>query len=321
MRPTPGRRWPKVQFTGFGAEIDTQSLKQAVSGLERNPLLGVDVPNRDSFCDVATHLEQELSVACNVLDELSHPSLTSAEPASLPVPSGRAESEPQPEYVFRLRGEHYEVRFGEASALLAAKGNGGRYLLGPRYIAALLAKPDHAFTSLDLWVIGTRQYKLAGNAVTIQEIVGDVDDEGRLPLSLGLPESRQAIGASREKTSAGTELDSTEEDYRNAIHRLEDDLAKADDEVEKAGLRHQITEIRREIGRLHSPTGRLKALQDKSESRRKSIRQAIQRVYDSIDQLETPVPGLKDHLRDHILMTGDSFRYGPSAPPLDWQVG
>lgn len=53
---------------------------------------------------------------------------------------GKGGGAPVSQYVFRPRGEYYDVQFGKASALLAAKGRQGTYLLGPRYIAALLSK-------------------------------------------------------------------------------------------------------------------------------------------------------------------------------------
>ncbi|MFH1920679.1 MAG: hypothetical protein ABIP48_12420 [Planctomycetota bacterium] len=123
--------------------------------------------------------------------------------------------------------------------------------------------------------------KTAGN---MEDIIGESseEEEGRPDMSLGLPQSRQTIGAPPGRTSAGTVLRSTVVQYWRAVGLLKEDLEEADDPVEKARLTGQIEEIRREIDRLHSPSGALKTIPDKRRSRINAINQAIKRVYKSI---------------------------------------
>jgi len=315
---------------GAGAlRREFRRLQQALfsRGAGRTPFGNSEEDRRERFQQAVGHIVQILEGVKKDISEADKGTTAAGPPAAADTSTGGAGGKgggaPVSQYVFRPRGEYYDVQFGKASALLAAKGRQGTYLLGPRYIAALLAKPDHIFSAMDLWIIGQRTWKRKEKTTNPADIAEALkgDDVGRQRvLSGGLPESRQTIGAYRETTAAKTVLSSTVELYRDAVHVLEMDLEKADDPVEKTRLTKEIELLRREIDRLYSPSCSLKTLHDRRRARINAINQAMKRAYKSIDDLETPIPGLRDHLEGRIFVSGGTFSYRPSSPPLDWQI-
>jgi seryl-tRNA synthetase len=106
----------------------------------------------------------------------------------------------------------------------------------------------------------------------------------------------------------------------HTIHFLEEKRKTAEkDEV--PAINREIEEMQQAIRKATTPTGALKSLQNSRKSRIGSIKQTIDRTLGDIEKLDPPVPGLREHLDDHIYRVGDSFRYSPSFPPLSWNLG
>jgi class 3 adenylate cyclase len=192
--------------------------------------------------------------------------------------------------VFRREGDYWAVAYHEESARLKDSK-------GMRYIALLLATPDHHIHVMEL----------------VAAAQGVTRIEATAPGAEGLTESPGG--------DLGEALDpQAREAYKNRIRELDEEL----EEAESQGDRERATRARAEMDFLLNQLaadigigGRHRPQHDPAERARQSVSKAI---HSALKHIARDVPELAQHLESTI-HTGLFCRYVPGPrPPIAWNL-
>jgi hypothetical protein len=255
--PTPKERAKNAEFTerwiGEGAPFDTRKLFDA---------------QKARFRAVAQLKPRPLSV------------IQSVEHTATETPNGNAGKPPIKDcYLFRLRGNMWELRFGEE------RGNFPNRK-GLRIIERLLRFPNEAVPATELQGIDCR-------------------------MGIGNESAQDAVDRPTiaEIKSRLAEIDNDIDEAR----RDRDEAALSRLELEKEKT---IAELSKSLG-LGGNSRKL-GPKPIVESTRIAVRQNLDRAYESLSAAQPPMTRLADHLARNILSEGHKYAYRPEVCPA-WE--